>query len=355
MKSVLLVTLSWHTDHQEAIFSMYTQMKAQGVKVWTLTIADSDYPAPHNEDNYFVRAPKKPGIETETFNFSEMLRMMKIVRKLNFDILYFESFHIWNYPLMMYCKSKRKVLTHIIHDAVIHEGDSNVKIKTLLNKTIIDLSDIILTKSKLGADTIKKMYPKRANKVRCVSVWREFSGYAQPSGEKVLFFGRLNIYKGIDDLYQVIRSTPNIGFIVKGKPDRAAVEVVQKINELPNAILDGNTVPYAKLDELFRNSKCVILPYQSATQSGVVIDAYKHSCPVIAFDVGALGEQVLDGKTGYLVSAGDVEGLIRCLHRIFSMNESEYSKMCHDAYQYGYSCFSAQSQVDDFMDAIGVR
>lgn len=232
MKSVLLVTLSWHTDHQEAIFSMYAQMKAQGVKVWTLTIADSDYPAPHNEDNYFVRAPKNPGIEKETFNFSELLRMMKIVRKLNFDIVYFESFHFWNYPIMLYCKSKRKLLTHIIHDAVIHKGDSNVRIKTYLNKTIIDLSDIIFTKSKLGADTIKAMYPKRVDKVRCVSVWREFSGYSQPLGEKVLFFGRLNIYKGIDELYQVISRTPDIGFIVKGKPDSAAVEVVKRIKEL---------------------------------------------------------------------------------------------------------------------------
>lgn len=37
-----------------------------------------------------------------------------------------------------------------------------------------------------------------------------------------------------------------------------------------------------------------------------MLDAYKHSRPAVAFDVGALGEQIDDGVTGYLAKPGDV-------------------------------------------------
>ncbi len=333
---------------------MYEQLKQKGVQVWTLTIENSDYPVPKTEDNFFVRAPLNPGIEKQTVNASELHRMMNIVRSIDFDIAYFESFHFWNYPIMFYCKTHKRLLTHIIHDAVIHKGDSNVKLKTMLNKSIIDLSDIILTKSQLGAETIRKMYPKKADKVRNVNVWRAFSGYLQPRGNTVLFFGRLNLYKGIDELYQTIKATPDVQFVVKGKPDPTAVSTVDKIRELPNVVLDDQTIPYAAIDDLFKQSKCVLLPYKSATQSGVVIDAFKHSCPAIAFNVGALGEQISDSKTGFLVSPGSIDGLKDSIHKIFAMTEIEYSQMCKNAYEYGLDKFSAQSQVDDFIKVIGI-
>lgn len=354
MKKVLLITLSWHTDHQEALFSMYEQLKQKGVQAWTLTIDNSDYPAPKTEANFFVRAPLNPGIESQTVNVFELHRMMNIVRSIDFDIAYFESFHFWNYPIMLYCKTHKKLLTHIIHDAVIHKGDSNVRLKTILNKSIIDLSDIILTKSQLGAEMLRTMYPKKADKVRKVNVWRSFCGYSQPMGNTVLFFGRLNLYKGIDELYQTIKNTPDVQFIVKGKPDPTAISTVDKIRGLPNVVLDDQSIPYAALDNLFRQSKCVLLPYKSATQSGVVIDAFKHSCPAIAFNVGALGEQISDGETGFLVSPGNIDGLRESIHKILAMNESEYSKMCRNAYEYGLQRFSAQSQVDGFIKAIGI-
>ena len=47
----------------------------------------------------------------------------------------------------------------------------------------------------------------------------------------------------------------------------------------------------------------VILPYESATQSGIVQIAYEFLKPVVVTNVGGLPEVVADGKTGYVVSA----------------------------------------------------
>ena len=61
MKKILMVTMSDHTSFQDGVFSMYENLKDR-YKVTTLTIKNSDYPAPRNSDNLFIDAPKRPGI-----------------------------------------------------------------------------------------------------------------------------------------------------------------------------------------------------------------------------------------------------------------------------------------------------
>lgn len=47
----------------------------------------------------------------------------------------------------------------------------------------------------------------------------------------------------------------------------------------------------------------VVLPYESATQSGIVQIAFGFEKPVIVTDVGGLPDVVVNGKTGYVVEA----------------------------------------------------
>ena len=57
MKKILMVTMSDHTSFQDGVFSMYENLKDR-YKVTTLTMENSDYPAPRNRDNLFIDAPK---------------------------------------------------------------------------------------------------------------------------------------------------------------------------------------------------------------------------------------------------------------------------------------------------------
>ena len=54
-----------------------------------------------------------------------------------------------------------------------------------------------------------------------------------------------------------------------------------------------------------RSSWAVVLPYNSATQSGVIPVAYWNACPVIVTRVGGLREVVREGETGFIVDRGD--------------------------------------------------
>ena len=66
--------------------------------------------------------------------------------------------------------------------------------------------------------------------------------------------------------------------------------------------------------ELFARSDVVILPYRSATGSGVVPVAYHYDKPVIATRVGGLPEVVDDGKTGILIPADSVDALAEAIN-----------------------------------------
>lgn len=354
MKRILMVTLSRHASFQDGVFSMYHELKNR-YQVWTITRSNNDYPAPNEAHNYFIMAPENPGISTETFNLSEYRRMMKIIRQINPDIVYIESFHLWNYPIMLYCKIKGKILACSLNDVVIHEGDSHRRIKNLFNFSQVFLADKVIMRSKNGYENARKRYPRFQSKMFTVELWYTFPEYCPPQGNNILFFGRMNRYKGIDALYQVIKATPEFDYIVAGKADNDSdLDTVDKIAQLPNVKLENRVIPYNDMHEYFYSARCVILPYKSATQSGVILDASKHSRPAIAFKVGALGEQIIDGKTGYLVEKDNIAQMIKKVKDLVEMPDDKYETMCKAAYDFGFERFSAKGQEENFLNALGI-
>jgi glycosyltransferase involved in cell wall biosynthesis len=67
---------------------------------------------------------------------------------------------------------------------------------------------------------------------------------------------------------------------------------------------------------LFQRAAVVVLPYVSATQSGVIPVAYSFRKPVVATTVGALPEYVDHGRTGLLVPPCDEKTLAAAVVRL---------------------------------------
>jgi glycosyltransferase involved in cell wall biosynthesis len=85
-------------------------------------------------------------------------------------------------------------------------------------------------------------------------------------------------------------------------------------------------VPNDQVGEYFCASDVVVLPYLSATQSGIVQIAYNFDRPVVATDVGGLAEVVLNDKTGFIVNPNDSAGLSSALKKFYAEQREEEFK-----------------------------
>jgi glycosyltransferase involved in cell wall biosynthesis len=77
-------------------------------------------------------------------------------------------------------------------------------------------------------------------------------------------------------------------------------------------------LPDDEVEALFKAADVVVLPYRSATQSGVTHVAYALGVPVITTDVGGLAETVRPGETGLVVRPEDPAALAEAVVRFFA-------------------------------------
>jgi glycosyltransferase involved in cell wall biosynthesis len=77
-------------------------------------------------------------------------------------------------------------------------------------------------------------------------------------------------------------------------------------------------IPDEEVEVYFRAADLVVLPYRSATQSGITQTAFAFGRPVVVTAVGGLPDVVDDGVTGYVVPPDDPPALAAAVERFFA-------------------------------------
>ena len=149
----------------------------------------------------------------------------------------------------------------------------------------------------------------------------------------VLFFGHIRKYKGLEVLLQAVKIAKekvNFKLIVAGEFYDGEEKYRTLINELgisENVLLFDEFIPTEKVGMYFKASDVVILPYLSATQSGVIQICYNFDRPVIATRVGGLPEFIDENKTGMLVPPNDPQAIADAIVKFYDKNlKVEYSE-----------------------------
>lgn len=129
---------------------------------------------------------------------------------------------------------------------------------------------------------------------------------------RILVFGALRPNKGIDmlpDIFRRVRAQfPGAILQIRGKRPRAldpaqgaALEAaLTELAGMPGVELDRAHVAEADIPRLFGECTVCLLPYRSATQSGVAMIAMATETPVVATRVGDIPDIIEDGYTGLL-------------------------------------------------------
>ena len=143
------------------------------------------------------------------------------------------------------------------------------------------------------------------------------------SGKKnILFFGLIRKYKGLDILLEAFEKLPDdYQLIIAGEP-YGSFEPYQKIiDRLPGKDRIVKVLKYIKDSEVsdyFSAADLAVLPYRSATQSGISSVSYHFEVPMIVTDVGGLKETIGDRGTGLVSEHGTPEAIASEIERYFA-------------------------------------
>jgi len=148
-----------------------------------------------------------------------------------------------------------------------------------------------------------------------------------PTKKIVLFFGFIRDYKGLDVLieatkhldkdYQVVVAGEVYGSFDKYQNLIDELKVGDRI-KLFNHYIGDDEVP-----DYFSAADVCVLPYKSATQSGITSISFHFELPMIATDVGGLKETIVDGKYGTIVPEVDSEAVASAIKNYFAQNLKE--------------------------------
>lgn len=343
-KKICLITFSNNADHQNTVYSMFNALYPEH-EVYTIGIINPKTNiAPHTKNNYYVNCPDRPGIGKGTFNLKVLFEIKNIIDANNIDIIYFESQHIWNMFIMLLCPFKRTVVA--VHDVIPHDGN---KAMTLANYVTCHLSNGVILRNYMYKNTLSQKYKIKSEKITCFELWRDYPEKVEPSySNQFLYFGRIRKYKGFELFAKIIEKTPHIKYRIVGEADEESKYLVDYVRNFENVSLVEYEVSDSQMIEEFKCADWVVLPYSNATQSGVITDACRYARPVISFNVGAIKEQIEDGKTGFLIKAGDIDGLANKVNEVNKFSRDKLREFSENAYSFGYKKYAAKFFADKF-------
>lgn len=266
------------------------------------------------------------------------IKAAKHINSLNADLVYFDWWNPFFGPSHRVISSliKKKYRNRIIfitENVMSHEGrfidraltkiglknaNAFVALSNIVEDALKDFTDKKIYKSALpiyGGYNLNKNLDVKKQKV-------EF-GFEEDD-DILLFFGYVRKYKGLNVLLgampEMLKKNPKAKLLIVGEFYDSPEKYYEQINNLgikESVKVVQRFVPNEEVGLYYSIADLVILPYLSATQSGVLNIAYGFGKPVIVTDVGGLSEDVIDGKTGYIIKPGNEDEIINAVNRFF--------------------------------------
>lgn len=259
------------------------------------------------------------------------INLCREVRRRNYDLIHVQEHpDLWMSMCWHLCGDHPTVVT--VHDPVQHPGlpavtrayqDMLQRLSVRRSRKYIvlgqSLKEKLLNRYGVSEDAVH-VIPHGDNSLS--GSWDENPAQECDTTKRViLFFGEVRPNKGLEYL---LRAEP----LMHGRIDDYEIVVAGRCDDFgryaqymrPGApvTVRPNFIPNSEVPALFRRASVVVLPYISATQSGVIPMAYAHGKPVIATKVGALPDVVSDGHTGLLIEPGNPQAIADAVIAVLS-------------------------------------
>ena len=253
------------------------------------------------------------------------------IRKINPDLIIFQWWHPYFAPcywsVAKLLKKYRKLF--VCHNVFPHE---RFPFDRLLAKMVLRQGDSFIVQSGKDGEDLKTILPDAVYEQTVHPTYNAFKFEEMskeegrrrlniaPDRKLLLFFGFVREYKGLkyilEAMPRIAEKQKNISLLIVGdfgsQENKGFYEKIIEKNGINDyvEIYDGY-IPDKEIEKFFAACDLVVLPYESATQSGIVQIAYGFEKPVVVTNVGGLPDVVNDGRTGYIVEPGNPKALAR--------------------------------------------
>lgn len=271
-----------------------------------------------------------------------IIRTASKIRRMHPDLVIIQWWHPYFAPCYRILEAAlgRKIRKMFIcHNVFPHE---RFPFDRALTKLVLNKADYFLLHSERDVDDLLAIRPDaqyrlnphptyNAFRIRNLTKSQAREELLLPVDEKVLLFlGFVREYKGLKHLIkampEVKRRLGNVRLIVAGAfgSDRVSYRRMIDDNGANDCIeVVDRYIADNEVEKYFAACDIAVLPYESATQSGIVQIAFGFGKPVIVTNVGGLPDVVADGQTGYIVERGDPGQLADAIVRFYENDMAE--------------------------------
>lgn len=260
-------------------------------------------------------------------------------------------------------------IVYTVHDLYAHTSFSN-SIKEKLVKRFIYMrsvknricADILVTSSLEQFDDLKKMYQ---GKMVCFHHFPSLLSEDIIHGNEIvpelsdvpnyiLFFGHIDTYKGVELLYKTYMDLglyKRIYLVIAG---RGPIYFERVPEQESHVIFLNRFIKNEELKFLFEHAICVVYPYLTITQSGVLSFAYYFQVPVIVSNVRYFLDSIIQEKTALAFETGNSLDLKQKLSMILnpSFNTADMKNNQASFYEL---CFSESALLSELKNVYSLN
>ncbi len=199
----------------------------------------------------------------------------------------------------------------VVHNFKPHESRIGDK---QLNKFIVNRTDALVCLSKNVASEILESNPDKTVQKLFHPIYDHYGESVNKNEARknlaldndskyLLFFGLVRSYKGLDNLIKALPliEDKTVKLLIVGEfyeDEKKYTKLIEELDIKDKVIKVNQYVPNEMVPDYFCASDLVVLPYKTATQSGVVPIAIHFEKNIVVTNVGALSEIINKHKIG---------------------------------------------------------
>lgn len=274
------------------------------------------------------------------FYFFDALKIKSRINKINATMIYIPIVSYWSWFVNHVLGNLPFV--YAMHDPIVHDS-SKIFIRTINDRLAVKAKYVIIL-SEVFRDYVKKVYKKTDSEILTIpsgnESMEEKTGCIEVvhyDNDKVnfLFQGQIAKHKGLDILaaaYAKLRKKyNNVTLTIAGAGDFGEYEKIY--SKLCDCTIINRWLSDEEVVGLFNDKSVItVLPYLSATQSGVINVAMPKGSPIIATKCGGIVEQIVDNVTGYLIQPNDIDALYEKMEYVIK-HKDEWEIIRENAYK----------------------